>query len=280
MSTQQAKPAAKPAATVAKKSGGLPAGLIIVILFVVAFLIYKFIFGDGSHFEGGNNESHPIPGDYFGIVYKGGFIVPILLTCFLTALTFSIERMFTLSKANGSGDVNAFVRNIKSMLDKDDIDGAIKACEKQKGSVGNVTLSAVKKYRQLISDDSLDKEQKLTALSKEVEEATSLELPMLEKNLTIIATLASVATLIGLIGTVLGMIRSFAALGQGGGGGGDSAALANGISEALVNTALGISTSAICIIAYNFFTSKIDTLTYSIDEIGLSINQNYAEHHK
>lgn len=277
MSTQQPKPAAKPAAA-PKKSGGISAGLILIILFVIALAIYNFVMGDGSHFEGGTSEGHPLPGDYFGIVYKGGVIVPVLMTCFLTALTFSIERLFTIGKAKGTGDVNAFVRSVQAALDKDDVESAIKACDKQKGSVGNVTLSAIKKYKQLISDSSLDKEQKLAALSKEVEEATSLELPMLEKNLTIIATLASVSTLIGLLGTVIGMIKAFSALGNSGGST-DSTALANGISEALVNTALGIGTSAICIIAYNLFTSKIDELTYSIDEIGLSVNQNYATHH-
>ncbi len=277
MSTQQPKPAAKPAAA-PKKSGGISAGLILIILFVIALAIYNFVMGDGSHFEGGTSEGHPLPGDYFGIVYKGGVIVPVLMTCFLTALTFSIERLFTIGKAKGTGDVNAFVRAVQAALDKDDVETAIKACDKQKGSVGNVTLSAIKKYKQLISDSSLDKEQKLAALSKEVEEATSLELPMLEKNLTIIATLASVSTLIGLLGTVIGMIKAFSALGNSGGST-DSTALANGISEALVNTALGIGTSAICIIAYNLFTSRIDELTYSIDEIGLSVNQNYATHH-
>ena len=277
MSTQQPKPAAKAAAT-EKKSGGISAGLILIILFVIAIAIYTFVMGDGSHFEGGTNEGHPLPGDYFGIVYKGGVIVPVLITCFLTALTFSIERLLTIGKAKGTGDVNAFVRSIQASLDKDDTEAAIAACNKQKGSVGNVTLSAVKKYKQLTGDKSLDKEQKLASLSKEVEEATSLELPMLEKNLTIIATLASVSTLIGLLGTVIGMIKAFSALGNSGGST-DSTALANGISEALVNTALGIGTSAICIIAYNLFTSRIDELTYCIDEIGLSVNQNYATHH-
>jgi biopolymer transport protein ExbB len=200
------------------------------------------------------------------------------MTCFLTALTFSIERLFTIGKAKGTGDVNAFVRSVQASLDKDDVEGALKACDKQKGSVGNVTLAAIKKYKALTTEKSLDKEQKLAALSKEVEEATSLELPMLEKNLTIIATLASVSTLIGLLGTVVGMIKAFASLGNSGGST-DSSALANGISEALINTALGIGTSAICIIAYNVFTAKIDELTYSIDEIGLSVNQNYATHH-
>jgi biopolymer transport protein ExbB len=277
MSTQQPKPAAKPAAT-EKKSGGISAGLILIILFVISILIFMIVMGDGSHFEGGTNEGHPLPGDYFGIVYKGGVIVPVLITCFLTALTFSIERLLTIGKAKGTGDVNAFVRSIQASLDKDDTEAAIAACNKQKGSVGNVTLSAVKKYKKLTGDKSLDKEQKLASLSKEVEEATSLELPMLEKNLTIIATLASVSTLIGLLGTVIGMIKAFSALGNSGGST-DSTALANGISEALVNTALGIGTSAICIIAYNLFTSKIDELTYSIDEIGLSVSQNYATHH-
>ena len=277
MSTQKPKPAAKRAAT-EKKSGGISAGLILIILFVISILIFMFVMGDGSHFEGGTNEGHPLPGDYFGIVYKGGVIVPVLITCFLTALTFSIERLLTIGKAKGTGDVNAFVRSIQASLDKDDAEAAIAACNKQKGSVGNVTLSAVKKYKQLTGDKSLDKEQKLASLSKEVEEATSLELPMLEKNLTIIATLASVSTLIGLLGTVIGMIKAFSALGNSGGST-DSTALANGISEALVNTALGIGTSAICIIAYNLFTSKIDELTYCIDEIGLSVNQNYATHH-
>lgn len=100
---------------------------------------------------------------------------------------------------------------------------------------------------------------------------------MLEKNLTVLSTLASVATLIALLGTVIGMIRSFFALGSGGGAP-DASALATGIAEALINTALGIGTSAIAIIMYNIFTSKIDVLTYKIDEIGMSIQQNFASH--
>ena len=278
MSTQAKAPAAKPAAQPQKKSGGIGSGIIILVLAVVAHLIFYLWFGNGSHFEGGVNTGHPISGDYYGLVFKGGFIVPILMTCFLTALVFSIERILTISKANGTGEINAFVRKVQSLLDADKIEDAMKECDKQKGSVGNVTLSALKKYKQLTTDTALDKEQKLAALSKEVEESTSLEMPMLEKNLTIIATLASVSTLLGLLGTVFGMIRSFAAMGASGGST-DSTALANGISEALINTALGIGTSAICIVAYNYFTSRIDTLTYSIDEIGLSVNQNFAAHH-
>jgi biopolymer transport protein ExbB len=73
------------------------------------------------------------------------------------------------------------------------------------------------------------------------------------------------------------MIKSFFALGSGGGSP-DAAALAKGIAEALINTGLGIGTSAIAIMVYNYFTSSIDTLTYKIDEIGMSLQQNFSSH--
>jgi biopolymer transport protein ExbB len=100
----------------------------------------------------------------------------------------------------------------------------------------------------------------------------------LEQNLTIIATLVSIGTLMGLLGTVTGMIKAFSALATAGAP--DQSQLANGISEALINTATGIATSTVAIVMYNVFTSKIDKLTYSIDEAGFSIVQTYASTHK
>jgi biopolymer transport protein ExbB len=123
----------------------------------------------------------------------------------------------------------------------------------------------------------MSKDQKLVAIQKEMEESVALELPILEKNLTILATLASVATLVGLLGTVIGMIKAFSALASSGTP--NPEALATGISEALINTATGIAASAFAIIFYNYFTSKIDTLTYSMDEVGFSITQSYSENH-
>ncbi|ARK10472.1 MotA/TolQ/ExbB proton channel family protein [Fibrivirga algicola] len=276
MKTQSATPAPAKAAAPKKSSGGLNPVFVIPILFIIAELVFHFIFGDGKHFQDGDNTKLPLPGDYFGTVYAGGFIVPILFTCFLCVFVFSIERFITIGRANGSGSIDDFVRKVKSQLDRNEVSAAIAECDKQKGSIGNVVKTALLKYQQLATDTQLNKEQKLVALQKEVEEATTLELPMLEKNLTIIATLASVSTLIALLGTVLGMIRAFAAMGATGQP--DTGALSTGISEALVNTAIGIGTAAIATIMYSYFTSRIDTLTYNIDEIGLSIQQNFAAH--
>ena len=128
------------------------------------------------------------------------------------------------------------------------------------------------------TDTNMDTDQKLLAIQKDIEEATTLEMPMLEQNLTVIATLVSVGTLMGLLGTVTGMIKAFGGLGAAGSP--DSAALATGISEALINTATGIGTSTTAIIMYNILTSKIDKLTYAIDEAGFSIIQTYASTHK
>jgi biopolymer transport protein ExbB len=276
MKSQTAKPVAK---TTAKPSPlkNFFAGITIVVILIIAHLIYHLILGNGSNFEGGSNENHPLPGNYLGIVYKGGPIVPILMSMFLMVLTFSIERFFTISKATGSGSVDGFVRKIKASLVNDNVNEALAECDRQKGSVGNVINSVLHKYKDMVNEPTMNKDQKVLAIQKELEDSTALELPMLEKNLTIIATLASIATLTGLLGTVIGMIKAFAALAQAGSP--DATALSNGISEALINTALGIGTSALAIIAYNYFTSKIDELTYSIDEAGFSIMQNFAAKH-
>ncbi|MCE7042257.1 MotA/TolQ/ExbB proton channel family protein [Dyadobacter sp. CY312] len=270
-------PAPKSAAAASKGSGGLNPALVIPVLFAIALAVYVFVLGAPEHFVDGDHTKGPKQGDYFGIVHEGGPIVPILMTCFLIVLVFTIERMITIGKANGTGSIDSFVRKIKSLLDKNQVDEAIKECDKQKGSVGNVIKAGLLKYKQLANETQLDKEQKLAALQKEVDEATTLELPMLQKNLTVIATLAGASTLIALLGTVLGMIRAFAALGASGAS--DSGALAAGISEALINTAIGIGTSAIATISYAYLNSRVDDLTYSIDEIGLSIQQNFAAHY-
>ena len=158
------------------------------------------------------------------------------------------------------------------------IDGAIAECDKQSGSVGNVMRAGLKKYKEMSTNTEMDTEQKLAQIKKEVDETTALEVPMLEKNLVFLSTITSAATLLGLFGTVLGMIRAFAAMANAGAP--DANALAQGISEALVNTALGIGTSFLAMIAYNFFTTIIDNVTYGIDESGFTLEQSFLANYK
>lgn len=253
------------------------AGIVIPVLAVVAFILFFFVMANPNNFQGNNTANLPKPGNYLGIIYKGGIIVPILMTILMMVITFSIERWITITKAKGKGSIPAFVVRVYQKLANPDLAAAIEECDNQRGSVANVIKAGLLKYKEMMVAKDLNKDQKIVAIKQEIEEATSLELPILEQNLVILATIAPLATLMGLLGTVLGMIRAFSALATAGAP--DAVALATGISEALINTAFGIGSSALAIIFYNYFTTKIDKMTYSIDEAGVAIVQNFASHH-
>lgn len=251
---------------------------VILICLIVGFLVYNLVMGDPVNFEGGNPKGHPLPGNYLGIIYKGGMIVPLLIAVILVLITFSIERGISISRAKGRGRLSSFVSNIRELLNEDRIEEASASCDKQRGSLANVIKSGLHRYRDLQHDKTLANDQKVLALQKDLEEATALELPMLSRNLVVLSTIASISVLIGLIGTVLGMIRAFAALATAGAP--DALALATGISEALINTAFGISGSTLALISYNYFSSSIDALTFKIDEANFSVAQTFASNLK
>lgn len=180
------------------KFSAMFASFAIPVLVVVAILIYIYVLGNPANFQDNDPTKHPVPdgiNHVLGLVYKGGFIVPILISLVLMSITFSIERFLTIGKASGKTSAEEFVRKIQANLTAGNIDAAIADCDKQQGSVANVVKSALHKYKEMENNTELDKDQKVLAIQKEIEESTSLELPMLEKNLVIIATLASVSTL-------------------------------------------------------------------------------------
>jgi biopolymer transport protein ExbB len=270
-----------------KKSSNIISLLAPILCVLAGYIIWRFIIGSPSNFKTPDPDkshwfwpSHEAPIGNFAKIYLGGIIVPILIGCLLTAITFIIERFLTISKAAGKGNIAEFVRKVQYHLANKNVDAALSECDKQKGSVGNVMKAGLRKYKEMITEGELSTDQKVLSIQKEVEEATALELPMLEKNLVFLSTIASVATLIGLLGTVVGMIKSFSALGEGEGGGDAAGKLSEGISEALYNTALGIGTSALAIIFYNIFTTKIDGITYGIDESGFTLTQSFASLYK
>jgi biopolymer transport protein ExbB len=269
----------KPTTVKTEKSSsasGLFATLAIPLCLVVTICIFTLVLADPSHYKGGDVTGGE-PTDVFGIIHRGGYLVPLVMGYVLMVIVFSIERFIVIGKASGTASIDAFVRKVQGFLTAGNIDAASAECDKQKGSVANVIKSGLKKYREMELETTLDVDQKTLAIQKDIEEATALEMPMLEQNLTIIATLVSIGTLSGLLGTVIGMIKAFHELA---GTGANTSALSAAISEALVNTALGIGTSALSIVMYNVFTSKIDGLTYAIDETGFSIVSTFAATHK
>lgn len=266
-----------------KKGGNAISWLAPIICVIAGYCIWRFTMGDPGGFKevksgGGFWPTYAGPKDAWHRIYEGGIIVPLLIGMFLMVVVFSIERFLTIMKALGKGSISSFIRQVQYHLANRNVDAALAECDKQRGSVANVMKAGLRRYKEMINNTELDGEQKVIAIQKEVEEATALELPMLQKNLVFLSTITSVGTLVALLGTVIGMIRSFSALGESGGT--DASTLAVGISEALYNTALGIGTSALALIMYNVFTTKIDSITYGIDESGFTLTQSFASLYK
>lgn len=266
-----------------QENGNIIAFAAPLICISLGYLIWRFLLGNASGFTKPDENGwfwpqHRGPLGPWHRMYEGGIIVPVLIGLLLMVLVFSMERYLTISKAMGKGSNTNFVRKIQYHLARKDIEAALVECNRQKGSVGNVMQAGLLRYKEMTINKELTAEQKIAAIQKEMEEATSLELPMMQKNLVFLSTITSLSTLIALLGTVIGMIRSFAALGESGVAG--ASELAIGISEALYNTATGITVSAFALIMYNIFTTKIDSIIYVIDESGFILTQNFASSHK
>jgi biopolymer transport protein ExbB len=243
---------------------------VIVVTLVVAIAIYWFVLGDPTNFRDGENRQQPIT--LMGTIFTGGIIVPILICLTLMDLTLVFERIFSLKKASGRTTITSFLKGLQTHLMAGKIDDAIRACDSQRGSAANIIRTGLERYKTITQDKKLEPEKKMAETQRAIEEATSLETPLLERNLIALSTIASIATMFGLLGTVIGMIRAFTALAKAGGAP-DAIQLSIGISEALVNTALGLLAAIIGIVAYNFFVTKVDNFTYMIDEASYNVVQ-------
>jgi biopolymer transport protein ExbB len=242
---------------------------VIVITAVVAIFIYLFVLGNPGNFR--NGELRTVPDNLLGTVYTGGIVVPFLITLTLMDLTLVFERMFSLRKANGAKSITQFLKSVQTSLMAGKIEDAIKACDQQRGSAANIIRTGLERYKVVVTDKKLDADKKMAETQRAIEEATSLETPLLERNLIALSTIASIATMAGLLGTTVGMIRAFTALAKAGAP--DAIQLSIGISEALINTALGLVAAIIGIVAYNFFVTKVDNFTYMIDEASYNVVQ-------
>ncbi len=237
---------------------GLFTAILIIVTFVVSLLFYFWM---GTTPE---NSS-------FHAVYQGGPVVAILMALILMVVAYIVERLIALNKAAGKGNIPEFVKGLKHDVDAGAIDEAIAKCDEHQSSVAAVLRAVFQRYQSLARQHVGDREKKISEMEKAVEEATTMEMPLLEKNLVAISTIASISTMVGLFGTTLGMIRAFTAMATSGAP--DAVQLSLGISEALFNTALGIVGGIMGIVTYNVFTSRVDRFTYLIDEAAFYIIQ-------
>lgn len=225
--------------------------LTLIVAFVVGFIIWR-----------------QLP-EY---LQKGGPLVAVLIALSVMTTSFVLERLITLRRARGKRSVQSFFKKVVDLMRSGDYDGAVAACDSQRGSLANILRAGIERYQQVAGDGDLTSDKRVEETQKAIEEANALEVPLLERNLIALSTIASIATMTGLLGTTIGMIRAFAAT-AGTGGVIDAESLAIGISEALVNTAGGLFNAIFGIVAYNVFVNKVDSFNYTIDEASYEIVQ-------
>ena len=192
-----------------------------------------------------------------------GFMSSVAL-CLILGLAIAIERIIYLAMA--STDSKKLLAAVEKALEENGVEAAKEICRNTRGPVASIFYQGLMRI-----DEGID------VAEKSIIAYGGVQAGMLEKNVSWIGLFIGLAPMLGFMGTVIGMIKSFQALSASGAP--DSTELSAGISEALINTAFGIATGAFAVIGYNFYTNKIDHLTYAIDEIGFSIVQTFAATH-
>jgi len=179
------------------------------------------------------------------IMEKGGIIMYFILLCSLIAAVIVIERLIYLRRSRVDEEV--LLNRLKATLLKSHFDEALSICEANPSPISNLLKVGIehRSYtKQVIREAILD--------------AANLEVPKMERYLSTLGTVAYIAPMLGLLGTVTGNIRAFGVMG-GFGNVGDPALLAQGISEALLTTAFGLIVCIPATIFYNYLVTKVNT---------------------
>jgi biopolymer transport protein ExbB len=194
---------------------------------------------------------------------QGGIFMWPLLFFSLLALTIIIERVIVFHKAKIN--VNEFLTKVrKALLVNRNVKEAIKVCEQYRGPVASVVKAGLLRYGH-------DRED----IEKTIENAALYELDRLEKRLGGLATTANVAPMLGFLGTVSGMIKSFGTLATSGLS--NPGAVAAGISEALITTAAGLIIAIPAQLAYNWFTTKVTRFVRDIETASNMLMETFIE---
>jgi biopolymer transport protein ExbB len=187
----------------------------------------------------------------FRIIEMGGPLMYPILLCSIIFLAILIERLYHFRRAEI--DTKEFIAGIRNILKKKKIAEAISICDETPGPVAHIVKAGILKH------DRPKEEIKET-----IDDVGLHEIPRLEKNLNVLATVAHISPLLGLLGTVLGMISAFQKI-QSESGRVNAADLAGGIWEALITTAAGLSVAIPAYVAYNYLVSRVNSLVLDME---------------
>ena len=191
--------------------------------------------------------------NFFEIFLKGGYVMWLILACSVLGLSVVIDRFLVLRKAKIN--VPAFMVRLRGLIKKKDISRAVSICMEEKSPIANIVRKGLKKYK--YGHDRV---------KDAIENAGKQEIIILEKGLTILATVAGIAPLLGFLGTVTGMITAFMTI-EDLAGSANPSDLAGGIWEALITTAFGLIVGIFALAFYNYFLSKVKRLVGDMETV-------------
>ncbi|MCK5845524.1 MAG: MotA/TolQ/ExbB proton channel family protein [Victivallales bacterium] len=183
------------------------------------------------------------------LIFKGGYVMIPLALCSLIALTFLLERSIALRKKNVIPDT--FIPELKKSIEATtlDLEKAYEFCVNSRTPIGNIVKNGISKWR---------KGRDAAIVEKAVEDAAGVEVSHLSRSIRVFKIVAGISPLLGLLGTVYGMITAFRTVAHSTEAIGKAAKLANGIYEAMVTTAAGLTIAIPVLVVYYFFNRKVD----------------------
>jgi len=191
------------------------------------------------------------------IVWRGGpLMIPIAL-CSLIAITIFVERLLMLRRIRIN--TRSFILQIKTLVLKGDHDEAILLCKRTPGPIAKIMAAGLERMQRPRQE-----------IKEAIESAGKAGIFLLEKYLGVLATVASIAPMLGFLGTVTGMISAFMEI-QTRGGNVDAAVLAGGIWEALITTAAGLSVGIPAQIFYNWILGRVQRFVFEMEESSTEI---------
>jgi biopolymer transport protein ExbB len=207
-------------------------------------------------------------------ILKGGPMMIPLVICSLVSLAVVYDRWMAF-RANRQVDTRALRSKVNANLRADDIAAAIRECEATRGPIASVLLAGLRSYQQL-KEKGESTETMRMVVGEVMSEYGAQAMSVVNKRLDVLTTIGTAAPLLGMTGTVTGMIVSFSGLADAGNVGSD---VADGIAEALVTTAVGLIVALFAVIPQSVFNRWSDDIELEVDEVATEFSEFILTHH-
>lgn len=210
-------------------------------------------------------------------ILKGGPLMVPLMLCSLVSLAVVYDR-WQAFRANRRIDTRSLRSKVIARLRENDISGAISECEAARGPIASVLLAGLRSYKQLRGKDERAETMRLV-VGQVMEDYSAQAMSVVNKRLDVLTTIGVAAPLLGMTGTVTGMIVSFAGLAEAGSVGGSGGAVADGIAEAMITTAAGLLIALAAVIPQSVFNRWSDEIELEIEEGTSELVEFILTHH-